>query len=192
MRLEGTSIEDVKIIHMDGFADTRGRFFESFDVKKFESLGLQTDFVMDATSQNTQAGTIRGLHFQAPPNAQAKLVRASRGRALDIAVDIRRDSPTFGRHVAITLSELDLFWLYIPCGFAHGFCTLEDNTEILYKLTDHYAPEVSKGILWNDPALAIDWPVTREEARLSDKDLSFPHLCEAVTGFNVNKKGKSE
>jgi len=177
MRLEETSIEDVKIIHMDGFADTRGRFFESFDVKKFESLGLQTDFVMDATSQNTQAGTIRGLHFQAPPNAQAKLVRASRGRALDIAVDIRRGSPGFGKWTGQYLSDKNRRQIFVPEGFAHGFCVLSETADVLYKTTDLYNPDDEHGVLWSDPAIGIDWPV--EVPVVSDKDKLFPGLKEA-------------
>ncbi len=188
MRVENTEIADVKIIHLEGFADPRGVFFESFDLKKFEALGLPTNFVMDATSQNLAARTLRGLHYQAPDHAQGKLVRASRGRAFDVALDIRHGSPTFGQHVCVTLSEEDLFWFYIPPGFAHGFCTLEDNTEIIYKLTGHYAPEASKGILWNDPELRIDWPVTSDEALLANKDQALPKLSEIVSGFDIKEE----
>ena len=176
MRIEETDIGDVKIVHLEPHGDDRGLFVETFDARALAALGIDAAFVQDAVSVSSAEGTVRGLHFQAPPRAQAKLVRVARGRALEVAVDLRDGSPTFGRHVALAMDGSDWRQLFIPAGFAHGFCTLEPDTEIVYKLSDHYAPDQAMGVLWNDPDLGIDWPVTADRAVISEKDQNLPRL----------------
>lgn len=178
-----TDIPDVVEIIPRKFGDHRGFFSETFSQKEFESSGLPSVYVQDNHSLSGAVGTIRGLHFQLPPFAQDKLVRVTRGAILDVAVDIRRGSPTFGRHVAVRLSEQDWNQLLIPIGFAHGFCTLEPDTEVQYKVTNYYSPEHDRGILWSDPAIGIPWPVALGEARLSDKDQRLPLLADAPDLF---------
>jgi len=149
------------------FEDHRGHFFESFREDVLAQNGVETKFIQDNQSLS-QKGILRGLHFQAPPFAQGKLVRVIKGAVLDVAVDIRRNSPTYGKHVAIELSESNFLMMYIPVGFAHGFVTLQDNTIFTYKCTDYYHPEVEGGILWNSPELDIPWNI--ENPILSAKD----------------------
>ena len=153
------------------FEDHRGHFFESFREDVLAQNGVETKFIQDNQSLS-QKGILRGLHFQAPPFAQGKLVRVIQGAVLDVAVDIRKNSPTFGQHVAIELSELNFLMMYIPVGFAHGFLTLQDNTIFTYKCTDYYHPEVEGGILWNSPDLNIPWKI--ETPILSAKDEKLP------------------
>jgi dTDP-4-dehydrorhamnose 3,5-epimerase len=165
------------------FADERGVFAETFSKRDFAAIGIADDFVQDNASLSRQPGTVRGLHFQAPPRAQAKLVRVVRGAILDVAVDLRHGSPCFGRHVAVTLAAGDGRALYVPAGFAHGFCTLERETEVAYKASDFHAPEADGGIAWDDPALGIDWPVAAHEAVLSAKDRLLPALHDLPAIF---------
>ncbi len=153
------------------FEDHRGHFFESFREDVLAQNGVETKFIQDNQSLS-QKGILRGLHFQAPPFAQGKLVRVIQGAVLDVAVDIRKNSPTFGQHVAIELSESNFLMMYIPVGFAHGFLTLQDNTIFTYKCTDYYHPEVEGGILWNSPDLNIPWKI--ETPILSAKDEKLP------------------
>lgn len=153
------------------FEDHRGHFFESFREDVLAQNGVETKFIQDNQSLS-QKGILRGLHFQAPPFAQGKLVRVIQGAVLDVAVDIRKNSPTFGQHVAIELSESNFLMMYIPVGFAHGFLTLQDNTIFTYKCTDYYHPEVEGGILWNSPDLNIPWKI--ETPILSEKDEKLP------------------
>jgi len=155
-------------------SDDRGFFSETFNVRALASGGVTGDFVQDNHSLSVQRGVVRGLHYQLPPAAQDKLVRVTRGSILDIAVDIREGSPTYGQHVAVTLSAENWQQLWVPKGFAHGFCTLEPDTEVVYKATDYYAPEFDRGLRWNDPDLGITWPVTAEGAILSAKDAVAP------------------
>lgn len=176
MLIEDSAIPDVKIVTATKFGDHRGFFSETYKRSAFEAAGLNLDFVQDGHSLSVAVGMIRGLHFQIPPFAQAKLVRVTRGRVLDIAVDLRRSSVTYGRHVAIELSAQNWRQLLAPIGFAHGFCTLEPDTEVLYKLSAPYSPEHERGLAWNDPALAIDWPVSEAQAILSEKDRRRPNL----------------
>ena len=157
--------------------DERGFFSETWSRAAFASAGIDCDFVQDNHSLSRSKGTVRGLHFQTPPFAQAKLVRVIRGAILDVAVDIRDRSPTFGRHVAVELSAANWRQLFVPQGFAHGFCTLEPDTEVLYKVSAPYAPDHDRGILWNDPALAIAWPVSPAAAVVSGKDRAQPLLA---------------
>jgi dTDP-4-dehydrorhamnose 3,5-epimerase len=166
------------ILTLRRFADPRGTFIETYNRRDFTSVGIAEDFVQDNQSVSTHQGTVRGLHFQRHPHAQAKLIRVLRGRILDVAVDLRRDSPTFGRHVATELSAENGLMLYVPVGFAHGFVTREAVTEVAYKVTALYAPDCDAGILWNDPALGIAWGVDPAAATLSDKDVRLPRLAD--------------
>jgi dTDP-4-dehydrorhamnose 3,5-epimerase len=176
-------IPDVKLVIPRRHNDPRGLFCEIYNSKEFESAGIPERFVQDNLSISSQIGTVRGLHIQSPPHAQAKLVRVSRGRILDVAVDLRRSSPTYGRYAATELSRDNWAQLYIPTGFAHGFCTLEPDTEVVYKVSRPYAPEAERGVLWCDPELAIQWPVNPEDAVLSDKDSRLPLLKDIAVAF---------
>lgn len=176
MKVEDTAIADVKIIHLSPFGDTRGMFVETFDTQVLAGLGLEDHFVQDATSISRVKGTFRGLHFQKPPHAQTTLVRVARGRIFDVAVDLRSGSPTYGQHVSVTLDAEDWRMLYLPKGLAHGFCTLEDDCHVAYKLGDHYAPDQAAGIQLDDPDLGIDWPIDPAQGVISDKDRANPRL----------------
>jgi dTDP-4-dehydrorhamnose 3,5-epimerase len=184
MRVIATAIPDVRIVEFERFDDSRGAFAETYDTAKFYAIGIDTDFVMDAWSVSRRVGTVRGLHFQAPPRGQAKLIRVPRGRLFDVAVDLRRSSPTFGGHVTCELQGGDCRQLFIPAGFAHGFCTLEPDTEIVYKMSAPYASELYGGVLWHDPALGIAWPVSIDEAIVSDKDARLPRLADLGPVFD--------
>lgn len=178
MQILETVIADVKLIKPIVFSDDRGFFLESFNQKRFcELTGLEFDFVQDNHSRSNR-GVLRGLHYQIN-QSQGKLIRVIKGRVYDVAVDIRRASPSFGRWVGAELSAENFLQMWIPPGFAHGFLTLEDNTELLYKTTDYYAPEHERSIRWNDPDLAIDWPLDAVEPCLSDKDQNGTRFAEA-------------
>jgi dTDP-4-dehydrorhamnose 3,5-epimerase len=165
------------------FTDPRGVFSETYSRRAAAAFGVGEEFVQDNWSRSERVGTVRGLHFQRQPHAQAKLVRVVRGRILDVAVDLRRSSATYGEHVAVELSEGDGRMLYVPVGFAHGFCTLEPMTEVAYKVSADYAPDADAGIAWDDPALGIEWPVAPEDAQVSRKDALLPKLSELPTVF---------
>ena len=168
------------------FGDDRGWFSETYHERRLRDLGIMADFVQDNHSYSKQAGTIRGIHFQRPPHAQAKLVRCVRGRIFDVAVDLRRASPTFGRYVAAELSADNGRQLFVPAGFGHAFLTLEVDCEVIYKVDDYYAPETEGGIGWNDPTVAIEWPAVdgiESFPMLSAKDAALPHLADAVFDF---------
>ncbi|QGM47325.1 dTDP-4-dehydrorhamnose 3,5-epimerase [Methylocystis heyeri] len=183
MLVEHTAIEGVKIVTPKRHGDNRGFFSEVYNRRTWLQAGLEYDFVQDNHSLSAEVGTIRGMHFQTPPFEQAKLVRVSRGRVLDVVVDIRRSSPTFGRHVAVELSAENWRQLLVPAGFAHGFCTLEPNTEFLYKVTNFYSAPNDRGLAFDDPDLGIDWPVAPDRAHLSDKDRKWPRLRDLVDAF---------
>lgn len=183
MQVVETSIADVKVLVPKKLGDHRGFFSEIYSRKAFDAVGIRSDFVQDNHSLSAEAGVVRGLHFQLPPAAQDKLVRVVRGAVLDVAVDIRRSSSTFGRHVAHVLSAENWKQMFIPAGFAHGFVTLEPNTEVIYKVTAYYAPERDRGIRWNDPALGIDWGIDAAKAILSERDRKHPVLAEAAELF---------
>ena len=170
-----TAIPDILIPTPARFGDSRGFFAESWNRQRFVEAGIQIDFCQDNHSLSAQLGTIRGLHFQAPPKAQDKLVRCGRGRLYDVAVDIRRGSPTYGQWVGVELSHENGKQLLVPKGFAHGFMTLEPDSEIIYKCSDFYAPETEGALRWNDPAIGIDWPLDVAPV-LSDKDAEAPGL----------------
>ncbi|WP_169570081.1 dTDP-4-dehydrorhamnose 3,5-epimerase [Sneathiella limimaris] len=171
-----TEIAEVKIVIPKKFGDHRGFFSETWNRGALTAAGIDTEFIQDNHAFSAEKGTIRGLHYQLPPKAQGKLVRVTRGAVLDVAVDIRRGSPTFGKHVAVELSSDNWKQLWVPPGFAHGYCTLTENVEFLYKVDNDYSPEHEAGIIWNDPALGIDWKLDGSEARLSDKDTILPLL----------------
>lgn len=178
-------IDGVKLITPKIFRDARGFFSETYNAQTLQSLGLTATFVQDNQSLSVAKGVVRGLHFQIPTRAQGKLVRVTRGSILDVAVDIREGSPSFGKHVAVELSAANWSQLWVPEGFAHGFCTLEPNTEVVYKVTDYYSPDHDRGIKWDDPALAIPWPITALEAIVSDKDQKQPLLAAIKSPFTV-------
>lgn len=171
-------IAAVKIIRPKKFGDNRGFFSETYSKRDLAQAGITLDFVQDNHSLSLAPGVVRGLHFQTPPFAQDKLVRVTRGAIFDVAVDLRRSSPTFGRHVSAVISAEEWNQILVPVGFAHGFCTLERNTEVIYKVTNYYSPAHDEGLHWHDPALAIDWPVRESEAVVSDKDKAQPRLSE--------------
>ncbi|MCB8818944.1 dTDP-4-dehydrorhamnose 3,5-epimerase [Microvirga rosea] len=186
IEVEPTELQDVKIISTKTFADARGVFIETYNHSSFAAAGIGETFVQDNFSLSIHKGTVRGLHFQLPPFGQAKLVRVGRGRILDVVVDLRRGSSTFGKHVAVELSAANRLQIFVPVGFAHGFCTLEPDTEVHYKVSAPYSPAHDRGLAWDDPALAIAWPVAAEQAILSDKDTRHPRLADlATTGFEV-------
>ena len=168
------------------FEDDRGFFSETFGDARFRAAVADVSFVQDNHSLSRAPGTIRGLHYQAPPMAQGKLVRVVRGAILDVAVDIRHGSPTFGEHVAVELSADNWAQLWVPEGFAHGFCTLAPDTEVVYKVTASYSPDHDFGLAFDDPELAIDWPVPPSAAVLSDKDRRHPRLAELPHHFTVS------
>lgn len=183
MELQSLAIPDVKLITPKKFGDHRGFFSEVFNAAKLRDAGIDHGWVQDNHSLSGPAGTVRALHYQLPPMAQAKLVRVIRGAILDIAVDIRRGSPTFGQHVAAEISAENWKQMYVPVGFAHGFVTLQPNTEVIYKVSNPYSPPHERGILWSDPALKIPWGVDSATAVLSDRDRVHPLFANATDLF---------
>ena len=173
---------DLLLLRPKWYNDDRGRFSEIYSRKRYLDYGIECEFSQDNHSISKRAGTIRGLHFQAPPYAQAKLVRCGRGALFDVAVDIRRGSPTYGQWKAYELTAENGEQLYIPVGFAHGFVTLESDSEIVYKCSDYYAPETEGAILWNDPDIGINWP-TKADPILSDKDAVAPLFSDVESPF---------
>lgn len=182
MQIEQTSLPGVLVLIPRRHGDHRGFFSESYNRQRMAEAGIKVTFVQDNQSLSAQTGTLRGLHFQVPPHAQVKLVRCGRGRFYDVAVDIRRGSPSYGRWVGVELSFENGKQLLIPAGFAHGFVTLEPDTEIVYKCSDYYAPDCDAGIAWGDPDLDIDWPHSGAPV-LSKKDAVAPRLSEIDSPF---------
>jgi len=170
------AIPDVKLLMPKLHHDDRGYVTEIVHEKQMEQLGLPMQFMQENQSMSLRKNTVRGMHCQLPPHAQAKLVRVLRGRILDVAIDIRPGSPTYGQHVSAVLTQDEVTQMLIPAGFLHGFCTLEDNTVVLYKMSNLYAPGSECGALWNDPDLKIEWPVSAEDAILSGKDAKLPRF----------------
>lgn len=181
MNITKTDIEGLIIIEPQIFKDSRGAFFESWNAKKFKKLGISEDFVQDNQSVSSK-GVLRGLHFQNPPYAQAKLVRVIKGSVLDVAVDLRKNSPTYGMHVSVILSEQNKKSFFIPKGFAHGFLSLEDNTVFNYKCSDYYNKESEGSLLWNDEDLKIDWQI--DNPLISEKDLQADLFKNFKSKFN--------
>ncbi|MBR5275806.1 MAG: dTDP-4-dehydrorhamnose 3,5-epimerase [Bacteroidaceae bacterium] len=187
MEVIKTALEGVVIIEPRIFKDARGYFFESFSQKEFSEKVMPIDFVQDNESMSSY-GVMRGLHYQRMPYTQSKLVRCVKGTVLDVAVDIRKGSPTFGQHVAVELTEENHRQLFIPRGFAHGFAVLSDVAVFQYKCDNFYAPQADAGIQLLDEALGIDWKIPTAEAILSEKDLKHPLLKDAVLDFDINDK----
>lgn len=172
------TIPDVLLITPRKFGDERGFFSETFRKAALSEAGFEREFIQDNHSMSGANGTVRGLHFQLKPFEQDKLLRVVKGAVLDVAVDIRPDSPTYGQHVAVELSASNWRQLLVPRGFAHGFQTLTDDCEVLYKVTAYYAPEAERGLLWNDPDLDIDWPLGESAATINTRDAAWPRLRE--------------
>lgn len=184
--VESLAIPAVKVLTPRKHGDDRGFFSESYSRRLFAETGLDIEFVQDNHAFSAAKGTVRGLHFQTPPAAQHKLVRVVRGSILDVAVDLRVGSPTYGRHVSAVISAAAWNQILVPIGFAHGLVTLEPNTEVLYKVSGYYSPEHDKGLRWDDPALGIDWPLDGGEALLSAKDRVQPLLSELPDYFRYD------
>jgi len=183
IRISSLEIPDVKILTPQIFKDHRGFFSETYNKKVLAAVGIELDFVQDNHSLSRTRGVLRGLHYQSPPFAQAKLVRVVRGRIFDVAVDIRNGSPTFGKWVSAILSAEEWNQILVPVGFAHGFVTLEPDTEVIYKVTNYYAPQHDHGVLWNDPDIGIAWPVGPADITLSEKDRNQPRLRDIASPF---------
>ena len=185
MSLEVRSLEipDVKIISPKKHGDLRGFFSETYNKKDFEEAGIRLDFVQDNHSLSPQVGTLRGLHYQGHPFAQDKLVRVVSGRILDVAVDLRRDSPTFGKWVTAEISADEWNQILVPIGFAHAICTLEPNTQLIYKVTNYYSPQHDFGVRWNDQDLNIKWPFSEAQLILSEKDKKQPLFKDLTNWF---------
>ena len=177
------SIPDVLLITPRRFGDQRGFFMETFSAEAFKAFGIDCEFVQDNHSLSASTGTIRGLHFQKPPHAQAKLVRVVRGSVFDVAVDLRRSSPTYGQWCGATLTAERGEQYFVPRGFAHAFCTLEPDTEFVYKVDGYYAPSSDAGLRFDDPDLAITWPVDSAHVTVSDKDAKLPAFRDFVSPF---------
>jgi dTDP-4-dehydrorhamnose 3,5-epimerase len=183
MKVIETEIPAVKILLPNKHGDHRGFFSEVFNSRLLKEAGLCCDFVQDNHSLSAEKGVVRGLHYQLPPMAQDKLIRVLRGSILDVAVDIRRDSPTFGKHTTALISAENWKQILVPRGFAHGFVTLEPNTEVFYKVTNFYSPQHDRGIRWNDPKLGIDWGIEESAAVLSAKDKIQPVMRDVTDLF---------
>ncbi len=176
MEIERLAIPEVVRVSPPRFGDARGFFSETFNAKRLAGLGIGAAFVQDNHSLSRQQGVVRGLHCQVAPHVQGKLVRVVRGAIWDVAVDLRRGSASYGRHVAAVLSAENWAQLWVPPGFLHGFCTIAPDTEVIYKVTGDYDPAAERGVIWNDPDLALPWPVAERDALLSEKDRKLPRL----------------
>jgi dTDP-4-dehydrorhamnose 3,5-epimerase len=165
--------------------DVRGYFIETYNVAEYSDLGINATFVQDNQSLSEKSGTVRGLHFQIPPKSQAKLIRVLQGGIFDVAVDLRRGSPTYGRWCAARLTAEGGEQLFVPRGFAHGYCSLEPNTEVAYKVDEYYAPECEVGLIWDDSTIGISWPVTQAEAVLSERDRKLPLFTSFDSPFHI-------
>jgi dTDP-4-dehydrorhamnose 3,5-epimerase len=185
MKVERLAIPDVILLTPPRFGDARGFFSETYNAHRFAEAGVEAHFVQDNQSLSARQGTLRGLHCQIEPNVQGKLVRCVKGAIWDVAVDIRHGSASYGRHVAAVLSAENWSQLWVPGGFLHGFCTLEPDTEVIYKVTAPYDRGAERGVIWNDPDLNIPWPVTPGEAVLSEKDTALPRLAECDVWYRL-------
>ena len=192
MLIERFSIEDIFAIVPMKRVDQRGFFSETYRSETFSSQGIGANFVQENHVYSAERGVLRGLHFQIPPRAQGKLVRCIRGAILDVAVDIRNQSPTFGHHVALELSAANWKQLWLPPGFAHGYITLEPNCEVIYKVTDYWAPDCERGLAWDDPSLDIDWRCSSSDMILADKDRRNPRLADLDLVFQLHSQGIRE
>ncbi len=183
MKVERLTVPDLILVTPPRFGDARGFFSEVFNAPRFAEAGIDMPFIQDNQSLSQERGVVRGLHCQVAPHPQGKLVRCTRGAIWDVAVDARRGSPTFGQWAAAELSAENWAQLWVPPGFLHGFCTLQGDTEVIYKVTDIYDRASERGVLWNDPDLALPWPVSESEAVLSEKDRILPRWADAPALF---------
>ncbi len=192
MKVVETAIPEVKIITPKKFGDHRGFFSETYNKKALAGAGIDFDFIQDNHSLSATKGTLRGLHCQIPPFGQDKLVRVVRGAIFDVAVDLRTGSPTFGQYVSAVISAEEWNQILVPIGFAHGFCTIEPDTEVIYKVTNYWSAEHERGILWDDPAVGIEWPVAAKDMVLSGKDREWPTLESADGWFTYEPPSGSD
>jgi dTDP-4-dehydrorhamnose 3,5-epimerase len=183
---ERLAIADVILVRVRKFADSRGHFLETFRKTDFAEMDIGCEFVQDNQAYSAQTGTIRGLHFQVPPHAQAKLVRVLRGAVYDAAVDLRRGSPSYGKWCGARLTAEGGEQIFVPAGFAHGYCTLEPDTLVAYKVDNYYAPQSEAGLIWNDPAIGVDWSIPPQSVLVSDKDGKLPSFGSFNTPFEMN------
>ena len=190
MQIERFDIEGIVAIVPVKRGDSRGFFSETYRKDVLAAAGITSEFVQDNHVYSAERGVLRGLHFQTPPHAQGKLVRCARGSILDVGVDIRQGSPTYGHHVAVELTADNWKQLWVPPGFAHGYVTLEASCEVIYKVTDFWAPECEGGIAWNDPNLGIDWRIALDALKLAEKDQRNPPLSELRSVFNFDKRSR--
>jgi dTDP-4-dehydrorhamnose 3,5-epimerase len=186
MDVKVTRLSGVKVLKPRYFHDPRGYFVETYNKRAAQELGLTACFIQDNQSFSLKQGTVRAIHFQVPPKSQAKLVRVLRGSIYDVAIDLRVGSPTYGSWVAETLTADGGEQMFVPRGFAHGFCTLEPNTEVAYKVDDYYAPECERGLAWDDSTLAITWPVLPGDAVLSEKDRNYGRFADFLSPFRYD------
>ena len=186
MQVKATEIPGVLLLTPRYFNDARGYFVETYNARGARDAGLLAEFVQDNQALSLKRGTVRALHFQVPPKVQSKLVRVLRGSIYDVAVDLRAGSPSYGRWVGATLTALGGEQIFVPRGFAHGYCTLEDDTEVAYKVDDYYAPDCERGLAWDDPTLSIRWPVSAADAVLSEKDRKLPRFADFAAPFRYD------
>ena len=185
MKVERLDIPDILLLTPARFGDARGFFSETWNHRRFAEAGIPGPFVQYNHALSGDRGVVRGLHLQIAPNAQGKLVRVTRGAIWDVAVDVRHGSPTFGRWVGAELSAANWHQIWVPTGFLHGYCTLQPDTEVIYKVTADYDKAAERGVIWNDPAIGIDWPVDDATALLSDKDRVLPRLADCPAWFRA-------
>ena len=183
MKVERLDIPDILLLTPARFGDSRGFFSETWNHRRFAEAGIPGPFVQDNHALSGDRGVVRGLHLQIGPNAQGKLVRVTRGAIWDVAVDVRHGSPTFGRWVGAEISAANWHQIWVPTGFLHGYCTLQPDTEVIYKVTDEYDPALERGVRWDDPTLALPWPVAPGQAILSEKDRQLPGFAAAAGWF---------
>jgi dTDP-4-dehydrorhamnose 3,5-epimerase len=188
MKIEKSNIEDIFSIVPRKREDHRGFFSETYSKDALAAEGVTANFVQDNHVYSAKRGVLRGLHFQIPPRAQGKLIRCARGAILDVNVDIRRGSPTYGKHIAVELSAANWKQLWVPPGFAHGYVTLEADCEVIYKVTDSWVPDCERGVAWDDPDLGIDWRLPSADFNLADKDRANPRLAEIEEAFHYDKR----
>jgi dTDP-4-dehydrorhamnose 3,5-epimerase len=188
MQIERVAIEGILVFVPTRRSDQRGFFSETYRSDLLAADGLHANFVQDNHVYSAERGVLRGLHFQVPPRAQGKLVRCTRGAILDVVVDVRKDSPTWAQYAATELTAENWKQLWVPPGFAHGYVTLEPNCEVIYKVTDYWAPDCERGIVWNDPDLGIDWRFGESELILTDRDRGYPSLREIDPGFHYDQR----
>jgi dTDP-4-dehydrorhamnose 3,5-epimerase len=187
MQIERLAIEGILVVVPNKRSDLRGFFSETYRSDVLAAEGVRTNFVQDNHVYSAERRVLRGLHFQVPPRAQGKLVRCTRGAILDVVVDVRKDSPTWAQHAAIELTAANWKQLWVPPGFAHGYVTLEPNCEVIYKVTDYWATDCERGVVWNDPDLGIDWRFAESELILTDRDRGYPPLRETDPVFHFDK-----